>query len=290
MTSGRGSHKRHSAFSLFAAVCVVVSCAHAEESFDQESSPRSASGTRGGASSAGRSGAAGNAPSAGSPARGGSSGGGSGGSGNGAGNGGAAESGGSDEVAGGADSAGGAGDGGSSVGAGGMAPDPVGCAESPSARVQYKVLRSDSVVQFQMRFYNEGATALALDQCEFSYYFSNEEDSMWNTYVDDASTNGGADGYVALQGATKVTVEPVAPGVTGATHRARIVIDSPTVLEDVDVGLLTIRLEPTSYEQPHQLQADDYSFDASKTELMDWERITLLAQGDLAWGCVPQAP
>jgi hypothetical protein len=161
------------------------------------------------------------------------------------------------------------------------------CASAPTARVQYKVLRSDSVVQFQLRFYNEGSAPLALGEYEFAYYFASEEDSVWNAYVDDASTNGGTDGYVPLQGATSVEATELPAAAVGATHALRITIDSMTPLEVDDVGLLSIRLEPTSYEPPHQVQADDYSFDASKTELADWDRVTVSAAGDLAWGCLP---
>jgi hypothetical protein len=235
----------------------------------------------------GRSGAGGSPAASGGAARGGSgpvSGGGSGGTGGKGGDGGANDAAGStgkggDE--GGADGTGGTG------GTGGTSPGSGECATSPTARVQYKVVRTDSVIQFQLHFYNESATALALDQYELDYYLSNEEDSAWNTYVDDASTAGGADGYIALQGATSVVIEPLVPQAPGATHVVRITIDSTTPLEALDEGLLSIRLEPTIYDPPHQVQADDTSFDASKTDFGDWDRITVLAQGALAWGCMP---
>jgi hypothetical protein len=174
-----------------------------------------------------------------------------------------------------------------SAGGSGTLPGSGDCATSASVRVQYKVLRSDSVIQFQLRFYNESATPLGLDHYELDYYFSNEEDSAWNAYVDDAGTDGGADGYIALQGVTAVASIPLVPAAAGATHALRITIDSTTPLEPEDEGLMSIRLEPTIYDPPHQTQADDYSFDAAKTELADWDRVTVTADGELVWGCVP---
>jgi hypothetical protein len=114
--------------------------------------------------------------------------------------------------AGAADGAGSAGEGaGQGEGGGGSTPTSGECASALTARVQYRLLRSDSIIQFQLRFSNEGAVPLALGQYEFDYYFSNEEDSQWNAYVDDASTNGGTDGYVALIGVTEVEPMPLSP-------------------------------------------------------------------------------
>ncbi len=161
------------------------------------------------------------------------------------------------------------------------------CASTATARVEYKSMRADSVIQFQLHFYNEDAAAVALNQYEFDYYFSNEEDSAWHVYVDNAATNGGTDGYVPLVGVTTATIEELSSAATGATHVIRILIASAAMLEATDVGELSIRVEPTSYDPPQQAQADDYSFDATKTNFADWDHVSVLAGGDLAWGCMP---
>ncbi len=284
MNCARRKQKNLGLLACWAVLGASVACAQPEQDFD-DGPARKAGGGRGGAAAGGRSGAGGTAASAGSTARGGStavSRGGTGAGGETIGNGGTDEPPGSAGQDG--SDAGGAG---GTDGTGGAPLGSGGCAPSPTARVQYKVVRSDSVIQFQLRFYNESATALALSQYEIDYYLSNDEDSVWNTYVDDASTNGGADGYVGLQGVTSVSMEPLVPQATGATHVVRITIDSTAPLEALDVGLLSIRLEPTSYEPPHQVQTDDYSFDLAKTDFADSDKVTLLAQSDLLWGCQP---
>jgi cellulose 1,4-beta-cellobiosidase len=229
-----------------------------------------ASGT-GGASAGGTTGAAGKGGAAsGGTANGGAASAGATGSG-GAANGGAANGGGSSA---GATSSGGATGSGGSVSNGGFV-------------VQYACMKTAAMspyVEAEINAKNTGTTTIAVAELKLRYYFTDEP------RVTNQMTNNFS--HISTSGSNQTlnvtsVVAGLVPTETGADTYIEFSFTSDHALAPNEAMDFAWQMDGPDQSKDIYNQSNDYSFDASKTTLTNWDHVVLFHNGTVVWGALP---
>jgi len=135
---------------------------------------------------------------------------------------------------------------------------------------------TDNQIKPYFNIKNNGTTAVNLSDLKIRYYFTKDSNTTLNGFIDWAqignsnvqitfgsSTGVNTDSYVELSFISSAGTIP-AGGQTG------------------DIQLRMHKADWTSFNE-----ANDYSFDATKTVFTNWDKVTLHQNGTLVWGIAP---
>ena len=147
-------------------------------------------------------------------------------------------------------------------------------------KVQYRVGDSgapnDNQIKPHLQIVNTGATNVAYSELEIRYWYTSEG-AQAETYSCDYAVSNCANitgQFVKLQNA-----------VNGANGYLRVKFSSGTLNANSASGEIQNRFNKSDWS--NYSESDDYSYDASKTNFADWNRVTLYRNGALVWGIEP---
>lgn len=148
--------------------------------------------------------------------------------------------------------------------------------------LQYKVSNgnpTDNMINASFNIKNNGTTSVNLSDVKVRYYFTKEGStslSFWCDWAQVGSTN--------VSGAFH-TINPVE---TGADTYLEVSFSSGAgaIAAGGQSADIQIRVAKTDWSNFNE--ANDYSFDATKSSYADWNKVTLFHNGALVWGNEPQ--
>jgi hypothetical protein len=152
--------------------------------------------------------------------------------------------------------------------------------------VLYKALSTESTtssIQAEINIANSGALTLSLSELSMRYYIRNDNPSGMEVMLNWA---GVYPGHVDFLG----TIQPVLVPMDEPTDDADAYFEftwgaaAPTVAPGESANFSWRAYAPSNAANNNQL--NDYSFDAQKTELAEWDRITLMRGDVVIWGSV----
>lgn len=148
--------------------------------------------------------------------------------------------------------------------------------------VQYRTTDTNATdPQFrpQLRIVNNGTTAVDLSKVKVRYYYTIDGERAQQFNVD----------YAALGGSNVLgSFVKLEPAVTGADYYVEISFSAGagSLAPGANTGEIQLRINKTDWSNYNE--ADDYSYDATKTSFTDWNRVPLYLNGVLVWGVQPQ--
>jgi hypothetical protein len=156
------------------------------------------------------------------------------------------------------------------------------CDAGVRARVLYRsgdrTLPSDNQIKPQLQFVNTGFTDIPLSQVKIRYWFSKESGSPEQGWVD----------YAQI-GASKITLAFASPPVTSASADRYLEVGftstAGTLLAGASTGEIQVRFNKTDWS--NYTEANDASYDGSRTEYQPSMAVTAYRNGLLLWGTEP---
>ncbi|MNC37630.1 Endoglucanase 1 precursor [compost metagenome] len=147
--------------------------------------------------------------------------------------------------------------------------------------VQYKVGNAnatDNMISATFNIKNTGTAPVNVSGLKLRYYLTKEGSTGLNFYCDYAQL-----GTSSVSGAF-VTINPAK---TGADTYLEISFSSAagTIAPGGQSGDIQVRVAKSDWTNFNE--ADDYSFDGTKTAFVDWSKVTLYQGGSLVWGTEP---
>ncbi|XID96169.1 cellulose binding domain-containing protein [Paenibacillaceae bacterium WGS1546] len=155
-----------------------------------------------------------------------------------------------------------------------------GSGGGPGALVaQYRATNTnatDNMIGAAFNIKNTGTSAVSLSGLKLRYYFTKDSNASLNFYVDYAQLGSSnvSGAFASATGANTDTYLELSFG-TGAGSLG----------PGSQTGDIQIRIAKSDWSNFNE--ANDYSFDGTKTSFADWNRITLLQNGTLVWGTAP---
>ncbi|XID92815.1 DUF4466 family protein [Paenibacillaceae bacterium WGS1546] len=145
--------------------------------------------------------------------------------------------------------------------------------------VQYKAAdtnAADNQIKPHLNIKNTGATAVSLSDLKVRYYFTKEGAAAMNAWIDWAQI-GGANIQVTFGSASG----------TGADTYAELsfTAGAGSIAANGQTGDIQLRMAKSDWSNFNE--ADDYSYDGTKTAYADWNKVTLYHNGTLIWGIEP---
>ncbi|WP_229263997.1 cellulose binding domain-containing protein [Cohnella cholangitidis] len=121
-----------------------------------------------------------------------------------------------------------------------------------------------------------GATAVNLSDVKVRYYFTKDGSAAMNAWIDWAQLGG-----------TNIQVTFGSASGTGADAYVELTFASGagTLAPNGQSGDIQLRMAKTDWSNFNE--ADDYSYDPTKTAYADWSKVTLILNGTLVWGTEP---
>jgi hypothetical protein len=125
---------------------------------------------------------------------------------------------------------------------------------------------------------NNGTSAVNLSDLKLRYYLTKEGTASLSFWCDYAQV-----GTSSVSGAFAT----ISPAKTGADTYLEISFSSSagSIAAGGQSGDIQIRVAKTDWTNFNE--ADDYSFDGTKSAFSDWNKVTVYAGGALAWGIEP---
>ncbi|XID92816.1 glycoside hydrolase family 6 protein [Paenibacillaceae bacterium WGS1546] len=145
--------------------------------------------------------------------------------------------------------------------------------------VQYKAAdtnAADNQIKPHLNIKNTGASAVSLSDLKVRYYFTKEGAAAMNAWIDWAQI-GGANIQVTFGSASG----------TGADTYAELsfTAGAGSIAANGQTGDIQLRMAKSDWSNFNE--ADDYSYDGTKTAYADWNKVTLYHSGALIWGIEP---
>ncbi len=146
---------------------------------------------------------------------------------------------------------------------------------------QYKLNNAnatDNMIYATFNIKNTGTTAVNLGDVKLRYYLTKDGSTNLSFWCDYAQV-----GTSAVGGAFAA----INPAKTGADTYLEISFGSAagSIAAGGQTGDIQIRIAKSDWSNFNE--ADDYSFDATKTAFADWNRVTIYVNGVLTWGTEP---
>ncbi|WP_239613466.1 endo-1,4-beta-xylanase [Cohnella mopanensis] len=144
---------------------------------------------------------------------------------------------------------------------------------------QYKVLNAnptDNMINATFNIKNTGTSAVSLSGVKLRYYFTKDSSSTLNFYVDYAQI-GGSNVSGAFVSATGTNTDTYLE-LSFSSGAGSIAAGGQT-------GDIQIRIAKADWSNFNE--ANDYSYDGTKTAFADWNKITLVQSGTIVWGTAP---
>ncbi|MBW5449426.1 cellulose 1,4-beta-cellobiosidase [Cohnella sp. CFH 77786] len=155
--------------------------------------------------------------------------------------------------------------------------------QAPSAGLvaQYKLNNnnaSDNMIYATFNIKNTGTTPVNLSNVKLRYYFTKDGSAALNFWCDWAQV-----GTSAVSGAFAT----VSPAKTGADTYLEISFASAagSIAAGGQTGEIQIRMAKSDWSNFNE--ANDYSFDGTKSAFADWSKVTVYNNGTLVWGTEP---
>ncbi|WEK54900.1 MAG: cellulase family glycosylhydrolase [Candidatus Cohnella colombiensis] len=147
--------------------------------------------------------------------------------------------------------------------------------------VQYKASNSnatDNAIGATFNIKNTGTSAISLSNLKLRYYFTKDSNASLNFYCDYAQVGTGN-----VSGAFTA----ISPAKTGADTYVEISFNTAagSLAAGGQSGDIQIRLAKSDWSNFNE--ANDYSFDGTKSAYVDWSKVTLHQSGTLVWGIEP---
>ncbi|RUS47874.1 glycoside hydrolase family 9 protein [Cohnella sp. AR92] len=146
---------------------------------------------------------------------------------------------------------------------------------------QYRTVNAnatDNQIYAQFNIKNTGASAVSLSGLKLRYYFTKDSSASVNSYVD-----------YAVVGSSNVngSFVSISPAKTGADTYLELSFGSGagSIAAGGQSGEIQIRIAKSDWANFNE--ADDYSYDATKSSFADWSKVTLYQNGTLVWGSEP---
>jgi len=137
---------------------------------------------------------------------------------------------------------------------------------------------ADNQIYASFNIKNNGTTAVDLSDVRLRYYFTKDGAANLNFWCDWAQA-----GTASVSGAFGT----ISPAKTGADSYLEISFGpaAGSIAPGGQSGDVQIRIAKTDWTNFNE--ADDYSFDGTKTAFADWSKATVYLNGALAWGTEP---
>jgi hypothetical protein len=154
--------------------------------------------------------------------------------------------------------------------------------QATELKVQYRWGDSpnatDNHLKPHLRIVNTGSTSVPLNELKLRYYYTIDSQQPQTASCD-----------FALVGCANVTrvfssLSPVRPGADTYIELA-FSTAAGSIAAGGHSGEIQLRINKNDWSVYNE--NDDYSFDALKTSLADWNRVTLYRNGVLVWGLEP---
>jgi hypothetical protein len=130
----------------------------------------------------------------------------------------------------------------------------------------------------QLTVFNTGSTSIPLSEIKIRYWFTVDGDKQQNYWCDYASLGCG-----------NITTQfvPLPVSRAGADYYLEIGFTSAagSLAPGANSGVIQNRFSKNDWS--NYIQTNDYSFDPTKTQLTDWDRVTVYWNGTLVWGLEP---
>lgn len=125
---------------------------------------------------------------------------------------------------------------------------------------------------------NTGTTAIPLNTVKLRYYFTKDSSAALQFWCDYAQL-----GTSAVSG----SFGTVNPAKTGADSYLELSFASSagSIAAGGQSGDIQVRIAKADWSNFNE--SDDYSFSSTQSAFADWNKITLLQSGTLAWGIEP---
>ncbi len=156
---------------------------------------------------------------------------------------------------------------------------PTGSTGTGSLVAQYKTNNgnaTDNQIYATFNIKNTGTSAVSLSNVKLRYYFTKDGSANLNFYTDyaqiGASNVSGA--FVSTSGTNSDTYLEISFG-SGAG----------SIAAGGQSGEIQIRIAKSDWSNFNE--ANDYSFDGTKSAFSDWNKVTLHQSGTLVWGVAP---
>ncbi len=157
---------------------------------------------------------------------------------------------------------------------------PAGGGTGTSALVaQYRVSNAnatDNMIYATFNIKNTGTSAVSLSGLKLRYYFTKDGAAGLNAYVDYAQV-GTANVSGALGSATGTNADTYLELSFGSA--------AGSIAAGGQSGDIQIRVAKSDWSNFNE--ANDYSYDGTKTAYADWNKVTLHQSGTLVWGVTP---
>jgi cellulose 1,4-beta-cellobiosidase len=156
---------------------------------------------------------------------------------------------------------------------------PVGGTVVSGLVAQYKAADSsatDNQMKPHFNIRNTGTTAVALSDVKLRYYFTKDTAAALSSAIDWAQI-----------GAANITVNFVPATGTGTDTYVEVGFTAAagSLAAGSQTGDIQLRLFKADWSNFNE--ADDYSYDGTKTAYANWDKVTLYEAGTLVWGVAP---
>ncbi len=148
-------------------------------------------------------------------------------------------------------------------------------------KVQYRTNDTnaeDNQIRAQFKIINTGDEDILLSNVKLRYYYTIDGDKAQEFHCDYAAVGSGN-----VSGA----FVKVDPAVTGGDYYIEISFGAGagSLAPGADTGEIQVRINKSDWS--NYAEADDFSYDSTKSAYADWERVPVYLNGSLAWGLEP---
>ncbi|WP_239618031.1 lytic polysaccharide monooxygenase [Cohnella mopanensis] len=145
--------------------------------------------------------------------------------------------------------------------------------------IQYKVgdtSATDNQIKPYLNIKNTGTSAVSLSTIKVRYYFTKDGTAALNAFID----------WAQIGGSNITTTFVSASGINTDTYvELGFTAGAGTIAAGGQTGDIQLRLAKADWSNFNE--ANDYSYDPTKTAYANWDHVTLYQNGTLVWGTAP---